>query len=89
MFFGFRILKKSYSTISKVIFKDSFCKNFFHYVSRKTVEIFVEFNHQFLNGENFFELGEDNREYYCKYLRMNPERFEHLFNTVAPLLSKT
>ena len=40
-------------------------------------------------GKIFFELGEDNREYYCKYLRMNPERFEHLFNTVAPLLSKT
>ena len=40
-------------------------------------------------GKIFFELGEDNGEYYCKYLHMNPERFEHLFNTVAPLLSKT
>ena len=40
---------KSFSTISKVILKDSSCENFFHYGSRKTAEIFAEFNHQFLN----------------------------------------
>ena len=45
---GFRILQKSFSTISKVILKDSFCKNF-HYGSRETVKIFVEFNHQCLH----------------------------------------
>ena len=39
----------SYSSTSKVILKDLFCKNFFHYGIQKTVEIFVEFNHQFLN----------------------------------------
>ena len=26
-----------------------------------------------------YELDEDDREYYYKYLLMNPERFEHLF----------
>ena len=37
VFFGFRIWQKSYSTTSKVILKESFCKNFFHYGSWKTV----------------------------------------------------
>ena len=49
IFFSFRIWRKSFSAISKVILKDSFCKNFFHYGNRETVEILVEFNHQFLN----------------------------------------
>ena len=36
----------------------------------------------------FYELSEDDREYYYKYLRMSPERFEHLFNLVAPFITK-
>ena len=39
----------SCSTISKVILKESFCKNFFHYGSQKTIEIFAKFNHQFFD----------------------------------------
>ena len=35
-----------YSTISKVIFREYFYKIFFHYGSRKTVDIFVESNNQ-------------------------------------------
>ena len=39
--------------------------------------------------ENLFrELGEDDREYYFKYIRMSPERFEHLFSFVAPFITK-
>ena len=37
IFFGFWIWQKSLSTISKVILKDFFCKNFFHYGNRETV----------------------------------------------------
>ena len=47
--YGLRIWQKGSCTISKVILKDFFCKNFFHYGIRKTVEIFVEFNHQISN----------------------------------------
>ena len=39
--------------------------------------------------ENLFrELGEDDTEYYFKYIRMSPERFEHLFSFVAPFITK-
>ena len=39
--------------------------------------------------ENLFrELSNDDREYYYRYLRMSPERFEHLFNLVGPLIAK-
>ena len=34
------------------------------------------------------ELSNDDREYYYRYLRMSPERFEHLFNLVGPLIAK-
>ena len=36
----------------------------------------------------FHELSNDDREYYYRYLRMSPERFEHLFNLVGPLIAK-
>ena len=36
---------KSYPTTSKIALKDCFCENFFHYGSRKAVDIFAEFNH--------------------------------------------
>ena len=51
--FGFRIWQKSYSTISKVIL-ESFCKNFFHYRSRKTVEIFDDRPKSIINFWIFF-----------------------------------
>ena len=34
------------------------------------------------------ELSNDDLEYYYRYLRMRPERFEHLFNFVGPLIAK-
>ena len=34
------------------------------------------------------KLAEDVREYYYKDHRMNPERFEHRFNLVAPTMTK-
>ena len=34
----------------------------------------------------FLELANDDREYCYKYLRMSPERFEHLLNLVGPLI---
>ena len=39
----------SCSTFSTVILKDSFSKIFFHYGNQKTIAIFAELNHQFLN----------------------------------------
>ena len=34
------------------------------------------------------ELDEDDLEYYYKYFRVSPERFEHLFNIDAPFITK-
>ena len=34
------------------------------------------------------ELKNTDREYFFKYLRMSPERFEHLFSLVAPSITK-
>lgn len=40
-------------------------------------------------GKIFFcELGEDDRDYYYKYLCMSPDNFDHLFNFVALLIIK-
>ena len=39
-------------------------------------------------GNLIRELSNDYREYYYMYLRMSPERFEHLFNFVGPLIAK-
>ena len=52
-------------------------------------KIFTEKRKEKGERENLFrELSSDDREYYYRYLRMNPERFEHLFNLVGPLITK-
>ena len=43
-FFGFRIWQKSYSTNSKVILKNSFCKKLLSLRHLKDRRVFVEFN---------------------------------------------
>ena len=47
--FSSRISQKSYSTTSNITLKHSFCKDVFLYGNQNTANIFVEFNHQFLN----------------------------------------
>ena len=50
-------------------------------------KIFTEERKEQGEWENLFrELSSDDREY--RYLRMNTERFEHLFNLVGPLIAK-
>ena len=52
-------------------------------------KIFTEERKERGEWENLFrELSNDDREYYYRYLRMSPERFEHLFNLVGPLIAK-
>ena len=52
-------------------------------------KIFTEERKEQGEWEKFFcELSNDDREYYYRYLRMSPERFEHLFNLVGPLIAK-
>ena len=52
-------------------------------------KIFTEERKERDEWENIFrELSSDDWEYYYRYLRMSPERFEHLFNLVGPLIAK-
>ena len=52
-------------------------------------KIFTEERKEVCEWENIFrEISNDDRKYYCSYVRMTPERFEHLFNIVGPLIAK-
>ena len=52
-------------------------------------KIFTEERKERGEWENLFrELSNDDQEYYYRYLRMSPERFEHLSNLVGSLIAK-
>ena len=51
-------------------------------------QIFTEKKKQRGEWENFVHELQDDREYYYRYLRMSPDRFEHLFSLAEPLITK-
>ena len=52
-------------------------------------QIFSEERKERGEWENLFRVfGEDDREYYFTYIRMSPERFEHLFSFAIPFITK-
>ena len=51
-------------------------------------QIFTEEKKQRGEWGNLVHELQDDREYYYRYLRMNPDRFQHLFSLVEPLFTK-
>ena len=51
-------------------------------------QIFTEEKKQRGEWENLVHELQDDRKYYYRYLRMDPDRFEHLFSLVELLITK-